>query len=749
MTMPAAELELARRSGSRLALALPVFAATIFLSAFLLFSVQPFFAKMVLPKLGGSPAVWSVAMVFFQTVLLLGYAWAHLLTSRLSLKAAALAHLAVMALAFVVLPIAIPAGWSEPPAAGQTLWLLGLFSVAVGLPFFAVSANGPLLQAWFSRSGHPHAADPYFLYGASNIGSFASLILYIVAFEPLMKVTQQSAAWTAGFALLAIAIAACAVIATGGPAMAADSAQREDASAETVSWARKGRWVLLAALPSALLVAVTAHISMDIAAAPFLWVLPLALFLLTFVIAFARRQIVSAATLSKALPPVAAILFISMALGGVLPVWLLLICHLGFFFMAALMAHTLLVADRPSASGLTGFYFWMSFGGVLGGAFTTLVSPVVFNWIAEYPLLLLAALLLRPQMWEGDTRETRIVFWSAALLAVIVNNPLVAGLLPQGVGFYAVAIAAFALVAPLIRYRSEPLHAAFFVIAAGLLFVVQSGLGSLSQERSFFGVVKSFESPDGRFTVMAHGTTEHGAMRNAERGGRPTPIAYYHESGGIAQALFASQGKVASGGEMDVGIVGLGAGAMLCHRKPGEKWTSYEIDQAVVDVARDPAIFSFVPVCGNGDPIVIGDARLTLAKEPDGKFDYLLIDAFSSDSIPVHLLTAEAMKLYRSKLAPGGILAIHISNRYMELRSVVAAVAAEAGLTGRAGQFMPPENLRSGEHVNPSEVVALAVDDADLGAILSDDRWKPLDAGDTTAWTDDYSNVIAAILRGL
>lgn len=744
MTMPATEIVKVRRD-ARLALALPVFAATIFLSAFLLFSVQPFFAKMVLPKLGGSPAVWSVAMVFFQTVLLLGYAWAHLITSRLPLKLAALAHLAVMAVAFVALPIAIPQGWSEPPVEGQALWLMGLFAVAVGLPFFAVSANGPLLQAWFARTGHPHAHDPYFLYGASNIGSFASLILYIVAIEPLLKVTQQSAAWTGGFALLALSIAACALIAVGGKAVEADTSK--ETRAEPVSWARKGRWVLLAALPSALLVAVTAHVSMDIAAAPFLWVLPLALFLLTFVIAFARRRIVQVSTLSGALPPFAAILLVSMVMSGVLPVWLVLLCHLLFFFAAALMAHMLLVDERPEASGLTGFYFWMSFGGVLGGAFTTLVSPVVFDWVAEYPLLILAALLLRPQMWAGEAREVRIVIWSAALVAVTINNPLVAGhVVGLRSGFLALAVAGFALVAPLVRYRSEALHAGFALLAVGLLFVCNSGAGSLGQERSFFGVVRAFVTPDGRFNVMAHGTTEHGSMRVAERGSKPTPLAYYHESGGIARALFAAQGKTQADG-MQVGIVGLGAGAMLCHRRQGERWFSYEIDRAVVDLAANPAIFSFVPVCGNGDPIVIGDARLTLAKEPDGKFDYLLIDAFSSDSIPVHLLTAEAMRLYRSKLAQGGIIAIHISNRYMELRSVVAALAAETRLVARAGVFSPPAHLANGERINRSEVVALAASEADFGAILEDPDWKPAEAGSTAAWTDDYSNVIAAILR--
>jgi hypothetical protein len=731
---------------ARVQLALPVFALTLFLSAFLLFSVQPFFAKMVLPRLGGSPGVWSVAMVFFQSMLLLGYGYAHLLTARLSLKHAALVHLAVMAIAFIFLPIAIPQGWSEPPQTGQTLWLLGLFTVAVGLPFFAVSANGPLLQAWFSRTGHHHAADPYFLYGASNIGSFASLILYIVAFEPMMSVPQQSISWAAGFALLALAIAACAIIAFRSNGEAAIKAPARTALPSNVDWAMRLRWVGLAAVPSGLLVAVTAHVSMDIAAAPFLWVVPLALFLLTFVLAFAQKPLFSIGQLSAVLPPLAAFVFITMVFGSAVPIWASLIGHLGYFFLAALLAHSVLVSLRPASNELTAFYFWMSLGGVIGGAFTALLSPVMFNWIAEYPLLILAALACRPQVWTSERREMRIMVLLGLLAAVLLNNPLIATFMPIGPGFYAVAIAGFAAAAALVRYRSEAMHLMFAILVGGLFFASQATTGNLSLDRSFFGVVKAFTSPDGRFTIMAHGTTEHGAMRNSERGAKPTPITYYHESGGIALALFARQ-EMLAGRPAQMGAVGLGAGAILCHRQPGETWTSYEIDQAVVDAAANPALFGFVPQCGNGDPVIIGDARLMLAKEPAAKFDYLLIDAFSSDSIPVHLLTTEAIELYRDKLAHDGFLVIHISNRFMELKSVVSAIAARTGMAGRFGRFDAPDALKSGEHVNPSEVVVLARSEAALGAVATDTRWSPLDPGTTAAWTDDYSNVLAAILR--
>ncbi|MFZ1815130.1 MAG: fused MFS/spermidine synthase [Rhizobiaceae bacterium] len=734
---------------------LPVFVITIFLSAFLLFSVQPFFAKMVLPRLGGSPGVWSVAMVFFQAVLLLGYGYAHFLTTRLRARNAVLVHAAVLAAALLFQPIAIPAGWEVPPDSGQSIWLLGLFAVAVGLPFFAVSANGPLLQAWFSKTGHDHAADPYFLYGASNIGSFASLILYIVAFEPLLTVGNQALSWTIGFIMLAGLILVCAAIMLSRESASGSVSQIADAALEqgqSTSWTDRFQWIALAAVPSGLLVAVTAHVSVDIAAAPFLWVIPLALFLFTFVLAFARRQVVKVQTLARILPWLASLAFITFVVDAGIPVWLTLCLHLVFFFCAALLSHMVLVSRRPPASGLTGFYLWMSFGGVIGGAFTALLSPVAFNWVAEYPLLILGSLLIWPMLAsstrdESQLAEIRVLLLVAALISVIVNNPLVNQLvMPREPGFYTVAITAFAAASIAATIRSTALHIFFAVMVVGLNFAMQSASGNLFAERSFFGVVKAFTTDQGRFVVMAHGTTEHGAMRTTNDGGRPVPIAYYHESGTIADTLFAAQEKIA-GRNANIGVVGLGAGSMLCHRKAGESWTNYEIDSSVVNVASNSAVFRFVSECGNGDAIVLGDARLTLANEPEGKFDYLLIDAFSSDSIPVHLLTAEALELYRSRIRRDGILAIHISNRYMELRSVLAALARNAGMVGRTAIFLPPENLRHGEHVNPAEVVVLANSDRDLGRIAQDSRWQLLKDEGTTVWTDDYSNILAAILR--
>ncbi|MEM7462258.1 MAG: fused MFS/spermidine synthase [Pseudomonadota bacterium] len=733
------------RQGSRAIL--PIYTATIFLSAFMLFSIQPFFAKMVLPILGGAPSVWSVAMVFFQAVLLAGYGYAHLITTRLGLRSAAMMHAAVMLTAFIVLPISIPEGWTEPPNSGQAYWLLGLFTIAVGLPFFAVSANGPLLQAWFARTGHPHADDPYFLYGASNIGSFASLFLYIVLFEPLLSVSGQSLAWTIGYALLTGSVGICALIvlrrfrAASGQSMTI----LQDSPAPAIR--QKLTWALLAAIPSGLLVAVTAHISMDIAAAPFLWVVPLALFLLTFVFAFARKPVFSINLLSSILPILAALIFLDMVMANLLPTIISLFAHLAFFFFAALLAHSVLVSKRPDASHLTGFYLWMSLGGVLGGAFTTLFAPIAFNWIAEYPLLIIAALLCRPALHGKLDSATRTVAMAGILVALSINNPhFMALLMPDNAAIYAIAISVLALAAAVVVLRSEKAHLFCLALIAGLFFAMQSSGVVLDAQRSFFGVVKAMETADGSHHIMAHGTTSHGAMRIEETESPPEPLAYYHRSGGIASALFAAQEKAAEG-PIEVGIVGLGAGSLQCHRRPGEKWTSFEIDQSVVDMASNPQLFRFLSNCDGEGPIIIGDARITLEKQPDAAFDYLLIDAFSSDSIPVHLLTEEALRLYRSKLKQDGILAFHISNRYMELRSLIAALAVRIDMQGYAGRFDRPADSSSNALINASEVAVLVNSEKALGNIAEDPRWQPLVDTGTTPWTDDYSNLLAAILR--
>ena len=404
---------------------LAVFGTAIFLSAALLFAVQPMFTKMVLPQLGGSPSVWSVAIVFFQAVLLAGYAYAHLLTRHARTKASVFIHVAVMLAATFALPLAIAGGWGRPPTEGEALWLLGLFAVSIGLPFFALSANAPLLQAWFARSGHPRAEDPYFLYAASNIGSILALLSYPFVIEPITRLGQQARAWSIAFYLLIVLIGACGVLSWRAGGAARDAAVSRQAGARP-SERDATIWMALAAVPSALLIAVTAHLSTDIAPSPFLWVIPLALYLSTFVIVFQQRPVLPHHGMILIQPAllVALVATVVYTVHDYLP--LVMILHVATFFVTAMVCHGELARRRPAAGHLTAFYMWMSAGGVIGGAAAALVAPHVFSWVAEYPILIVLAILCRPGLTLADRRETMLVLGAFLVAVAIIVVPAVA-----------------------------------------------------------------------------------------------------------------------------------------------------------------------------------------------------------------------------------------------------------------------------------------------------------------------------------
>lgn len=724
---------------------LVAFTLAIFTSAFLLFAVQPMFTKMVLPQLGGSPAVWSVAMVFFQALLLAGYLYAHLSTKFLSTRAAVILHLALLSIALLALPIAVSGRFGAPPAEGQALWLIGVFLVSVGLPFFAVSGNGPLLQAWFARSGHRHAADPYFLYGASNLGSFAALLLYPVVIEPLLPVKAQSLGWALGFGVLVALIALAALtIRHAGATRAAPVADIAPPAGATVL-----KWIALSFVPSGLLVAVTAHISTDVAAAPFLWVIPLALFLLTFVLIFRDRPLLPMPAIERLLPIFAGGMVLFSYFGNSLFVLVLLV-HIGFFFAATLVCHNRLYAARPEAGNLTAFYLWMSFGGVLGGLFSGLIAPVIFDRIAEYPILVVAAMLALPAVGAASRRDilrqaVPVLLIGAAYLATLFYIRDVLKGYPGSTAHYLYLGAALLA---MLAYRKPVIVAALMPILFIGLDVLQSLENSREHERSFFGVHKLEMREGGQIRVLTHGTTVHGAMRVAGADGspdtgRPRPLTYYHPEAPIADTLRAVPEKPEG---RTLGVVGLGAGAHACNGLDKDRWTYFEIDAAVVRIARDPKLFRFLSSCAPDARIVLGDARLTLANEKAGGFDNLLIDAFSSDAIPMHLLTREALALYLAKLADDGILTIHISNRHLELQSVVAALARDAGVPAMI-KLDPGEGRASLDGRVASIVAAIAKKPEALKPLENVPGWQPIAGGGIEPWTDDFSNVVSALWR--
>jgi hypothetical protein len=729
---------------------LRVFAAAIFLSAALLFAVQPMFTKMVLPKLGGTPSVWSIAMVFFQAVLLAGYAYAHALTKYLPGKRSIIVHVAVMCAAIFFLPLAIASWWGRPPAdATAAFWLLGLFAISIGLPFFALSANGPLLQAWFARTSHPSAGNPYFLYAASNIGSFLALLSYPFVMEPLSTLGQQRWAWAALFIVLIVFVGWCGVLMLRAPRLKAAEAQAAPDLPPT--WHDAARWIALAAVPSALLVSVTAHISTDIAAAPFMWVIPLALYLLTFVIVFANRPLLPHNWMVAIEP-----LFI-VAIAGIIVLDIrqyvlgLLALNVVAFFVITMVCHGELSRSRPAAQHLTAFYMWMSAGGVIGGIFAGLIAPNVFSWVLEYPLLVVAAILLRPGLEMPNSWRTQLL-WAGAI--AVVATAAYPGIAERSVTdektFYYV-IGGLLVVAGLVSREPLPFAAVVAVVfIIGTTYRPDSELRETM--RSFFGVHKITETADGYYRVFLHGTTIHGAERLRDENGepitgRPPPITYYHENSPMGVTVKAVRARV--GGPIKVAVVGLGTGTFACFAQPGDSFKFYEIDASVERLARDPARFRYIQQCAPDVPVVLGDARLTLAESPD-QYDLIVLDAFSSDAIPIHLMTREAMAIYLSRLAPGGIVLMHISNRHMELASVVAGIAHANGLVSRHNNRAAHEGEDDTKYVFTSNVVISAREEKDFGELLEDSDWSELNIDpNQRVWTDDYSNIVGAIARNL
>jgi hypothetical protein len=723
-----------------------LYAATLFVSALLLFSIQPMFAKMVLPKLGGAPAVWSVAMVFFQTVLLAGYGYAYVLNRLLSPRWAAMFHLLLLGITAMMLPIAIAPGWGVPPQDGTTLWLFGLFAVSIGLPFFTLSASAPLLQSWFASSGHKQAGNPFVLYAASNLGSFAALFAYPVIIEPFLTLKTQTAAWSIGFALLAVLLSFVGLLTARALPAAVQAEAVGDVSANVFE---RMRWIALAAVPSGLVIAVTAYLTTDIAAAPFLWVVPLAIYLLTFVAVFRERPWIAHANVVRFVPFAVAPLAVSL-IGGEKVFWLTSIAlNLVVFALLTLMCHGELYARRPSPRRLTEFYLCTSFGGVIGGGFAGLLAPQIFNGNYEYPILIALALLCMPGLVTGGSRKalTEAAPWlvASAALALVWY---VTRFQPSATLELPFQVLLALLAAAMLFQRQRPMR--FFglvILSFSVTALWRPGIAPIETARSFFGVHKVAEVNDGRARLLYHGTTIHGAQRLRNDDGTPVsgpllPQTYYYPGGPFAEAIGAV--RAARGSLNHVAVVGLGTGTLACHSKGNEHWTFFEIDPEVIRIARDPRRFEFLSRCAPESPVIAGDARLTLEASTD-RYDLIVLDAFSSDTIPVHLLTREAVAGYLSKLSPHGVLLLHISNRHLDLTPVVAKVAQSLGLAAFVREDRSAGDLLTTLKAD-ARLVVLTRDAADAGSVAG--NWMPLRPDQSSAlWTDDYSNILGIMLR--
>jgi Flp pilus assembly protein TadD len=739
------------------------FAATLFLSAALLFAVEPMFAKMVLPLLGGAPAVWNTCLVFYQATLLAGYLYAHLSLTWLGVRRQAALHLVLLGLPWLVLPIGVAKGWLPPADAFPVPWLWMLLSVSVGLPFLVVSATAPLLQAWFSRTGSQSSRDPYFLYAASNLGSLLALLSYPLVIESHWTLSEQTWGWAVGYGLLTLLIAGCAVLLWRlSPVAQSPSAvqtagrgrrrlgNRQEPVDTRPTWRRRLYWLALSLVPSSLLLGVTTFISTDIAAIPLLWVLPLALYLLSFVFVFARRPILPLFWMLRAQPYLIVAAAAVLAWRPVVPVQLLLIGSLQLvaFFVTAMVCHGQLADDRPAESRLTEFYLWMSLGGVLGGLFNALVAPLVFSDAVEYPLMLAVACLLRPSMAapRGLGAWARHVVLPTAVLLVCggLTWLLRSQLRPMEWGYADIPAIKMGLVASAaVAAFFARGHAIYFATAVAALLAISMWYPEdqgqlLHAERSFFGVLRVADDPLWNAHQLMHGSTCHGSQSIGQHE-QHNPWAYYNREGPLGrifQALLPHRPLA------DIGVLGLGAGAIAAYGQPGERITFYEIDPAVERIARNPQYFTYLADSRAKVEVVLGDARLALVHGPPRNFDLLVLDVFSSDSVPIHLITREAIKIYLDRLTDHGLLAIHISSRYLNLKPILGRLAKDANLAARIGV---DSYARGGIRRFASEWVVMARRQQDLAPFAEEAAWSVLRTDGGRVWTDDFSNVVGAV----
>ena len=704
-----------------------LFALTIFTGSFLLFLIQPLIARQALPLLGGAPAVWNSAMVVFQMLLLGGYIYAHLL-ARLAPRKQAVVHTCLLVFASLTLPVGladIDAG--AQPVVGVPL----LFVASIGPVFLLLSAQASLLQRWYADGQGQH--NPYRLYAISNIGSFAGLAAYPFLIEPNVTVSVQSLGWSAGFVAVVLAIALLAYTRRSMPDFEGDLTTSR---AEAIGWRRKLLWIVLAAVPCGLVLSTTTLLTTDLMAMPLLWIIPLGLYLLSFSVAFSDEgQWV--AILSR-IAPVLLLLIGSLAMisGGRIGVFIA-VGMIGLLFILAVALHGRLYSLRPAEEHLTLFYLFVATGGVLGGAFVAIVAPLIFDWIYEHVILLLAAALLLPARrlvpLPGKLADSRFVI-SGTLLVACVLAAFILEAIDEGRWASVLPLALGAIASGILLIG----HRLAFTAAFALLLLSFNGLQTIQssltgeRSRSYFGIYSIETGDEGRLRRLVHGTTMHGEQwLDGTR--RLEPTAYYGRTSGAGLALTHADPAAR------VGVVGLGVGTLACYRKPGQQWSFYEIDREVAQYSRN-GTFTFLNECAPDAGIAIGDARIRLSSEPARKFDILVLDAFSSDAIPLHLLTREAFSTYDRVLADDGILVAHISNRFVDLAPSVSALAAASGWAGirRSDDAIPDMAIAQ------SDWVVLSADRDRLDRLVSASgvRWDALPPPADTILSDEKASLL-------
>jgi hypothetical protein len=743
-----------------------LFSLTLFMSAGLLFLVELMIAKMILPLFGGTPAVWNTCMMFFQAILLAGYGYAHLSGTKAEPNRQIMIHLAILLAACIVLPIAIPRHWAHSAEGSPIGSILLLLLISVGLPFFGISATAPLLQKWFARTGHPSAGDPYFLYSASNLGSMLALISYPTWIEPNFRLVEQGRAWAIGYVVILALTAFCALVTRKYMPVCVSADQGNERSEgracvaddSRLTYKERGWWMLLAFVPSSMMLGVTIFLSTDIAAIPLFWVIPLSLYLLSFIIVFARVPAMVHRIMVLLLPiSIAALIFANFSDIGI-PKWVIFIVHLVNFFFYCMVCHGEIARTRPATKHLTEFYLWISIGGVLGGIFNSLLAPVIFNTVLEYPLILVLGAMLLPVRNRKGLRP--LTNWRNVLLYLGVPLGLVLLTYWSTAKWHAGSIDLSRL-SDLMNITPEKLYPTiaygFLVLfCCGLVFLKRPFLFGIAiasvlltvvvskdlkqnvvhRERSFFGVLTVTKDANVRFMTLSHGTTLHG-MQWLNPTNRLEPVAYYHRKGPAGQVFEEFKGRKQ---KARIAVTGLGTGSLASYAGPGQEIDFYEIDPTVKKISTNPDYFSFLSECKANWKVILGDARFTMEKAPPHSYGIIILDAFSSDAIPVHLLTKEAVNLYFSKLRQDGVLLIHISNKYVNLAPVLAKLADESGLAGRLCDDEEDDEI--GKY--GTTWVLLARKEADFGGLSRSDVWKKIESRETVnIWTDDFSNILS------
>jgi spermidine synthase len=761
---------------------LALFILNSFVCAALLFWLQPMFARMVLPLLGGSPAVWITALLFYQAALLAGYTYAHGSLQLLGIRRQAWLHIGLLAVPFLFLPILVPADAVPPSERNPTLWLLGLLGMGVGMPFFVIATSSPILQRWFSATSHGSAADPYLLYAASNAGSVIALLAYPFWIEPMLTLEEQSRWWSRGYALAAALSVTCAIVALyhtgarthrnrttnhtespGPPTLAPGSTQRmteetyrdrdgallEEFNALNVprpDWWQRGFWLLLAFIPCSLMLSTTTFVTTDLASVPLLWIIPLTLYLLSFILVFSRVRLLPHSWMARVLPVFACAMTIILTTRSTEPLVLIMGISFIAFFLVAMVCHHGLAATRPPSRFLTEFYLCLSIGGVLGGVFNALISPFVFTQVAEYPIGLTLACVFgllgtERARYQAIHRADFAIPVAIGCLASLLLLALRQGQfeLPETQAFLRALLLGIPTALCFLAVR-RPVR---FGLGLGAILLVgywsDSGEGRvLHAERSFYGVHRVTTDQEQRFYRLLHGNTFHG-MQSRDPAQRDEPLAYYHRHGPVGQLFEAIQQFPNN----RIAVVGLGIGSLAAYAHPDEHWDFYEIDPAVERIARDTNYFSFLQDSAGAINVILGDARLSLQSAPDAAYGLIILDAYSSDAVPVHLLTREAIQLYRDKLAPGGLLAFHISNVHLALAPLVANLAHDAGLVHRVREdaFVSPSEFSDGRF--PSQWLLMAETEDALAPLPLDLRWEQIPRQDKIRiWTDNYSSLL-------